>query len=503
MSQKKQVQHLTIADRPPIVAVLGHVDHGKTSLLDALRKENVAGREFGGITQHIGAYQIKPESRNAKHETPSITFIDTPGHVAFAKMRSRGANVADIALLVVAADDSVMPQTKESIEQIKAAGIPMIVVANKIDLPTANLNKLKQDLAKAGVQVEGFGGDTPMVPVSAKAGTGLAELLDLIVLVAQMKELVSEPNVPVEAVVIETRLDKGKGMVATVVVKKGTLRFGTSLYEGTKLVARVRAMFDEYKKPVLDAPPSKPVEVLGFLAPPQVGSLLLAAPVAPVVEQPIITKKSTEVPSAQELPDWLKPVADQEKEKLNVILKADTAGSLEAIVSSINERVKVVASGVGDITEADVFLARGTKSFIVGFNVKCPSGAAKLAQTEKVVYRTYTIIYELLDELTEVVSGMKEVLSQERELGVGVIIAEFPYEKTRIAGVRVSSGRLARGDSVRIVREENEVGRAKIKTIRRGKDEITKAEQKAECGIQLDRKVAFQINDGIIAVTTG
>ena len=494
---KNQKTKDTIVYRPPIVAVLGHVDHGKTSLLDAIRKTHVASREHGGITQHIGAYQIPLENS-------FITFIDTPGHEAFAKMRSRGATVADIALLVVAADDSVKPQTAESIAQIKAAGVTMIVVVNKIDLPAANIDKVKQDLAKNGVQVEGFGGDVPIVSVSAKAGTGLEKLLELILLVSQMKELLAEPNVPCEAVVIETRLDKGKGMVATVVVKKGTVQPGTQLFEETKQIAKVRAMFDEYGKPVRMAGPSKPVEILGFTSLPAVGSVLTdhSVNVQVAAETQSLSPKNVAY-SATNLPDWLKPVADQEKEKLNIILKTDTAGSLEAIVASLGDRVRVVVGAVGDIGEADVLLARSSKSFIVGFNVKSPPSVMKLAQTEKVVFRTYSIIYELLDELEEVVSGMKEVLTQERELGTGAIIAEFPYEKTRIAGTKVLSGRLAKGDTIKIMRGDVEIGRAKIKSIRKGKAETTKIETGTECGVLLDRMVDFQVQDGIISVTTG
>jgi translation initiation factor IF-2 len=311
------------------------------------------------------------------------------------------------------------------------------------------------------------------------------------------------PDAPLEVVVIETRLDKGKGMTATVIVKKGTMAFGSLLFEEDKPVAKVRAMFDEYGKVVLSAGPSKPVEVLGFTKLPQVGAVLRSITTASSVE----TQKTSAAPiiplSAQNLPDWLKPVGEQEKEKLNIILKVDTAGSLEAITASLDPRVQLVEKGIGDISEKDVLLARGTKAFIVGFNVKCPQSVVKLAQTEKVVHRIYTIIYELLDELAEVVSGMKEVLGIERELGNGVVIAEFPYEKSRIAGTRITSGRLARGDSVKIMRGETEVGRAKIKSIRKGKEEATKAEVGVECGVLLDRTVAFQLNDGIISVTTG
>jgi translation initiation factor IF-2 len=483
------------AARPPIVAVLGHVDHGKTSLLDAIRQADVAAREHGGITQHIGAYQVALDGKY-------ITFVDTPGHEAFTKMRSRGATVADIALLVVAADDSVKPQTKESIEQIKAAGVSMIVVVNKIDLPAANIDKVKQDLARHGVQVEGFGGDIPIAMVSAKAKTGIAQLLELIVLVAQMKELRADPSASFDGVVVETRIDKGKGLIASLIVKNGTLKSGMALYEGAQLVARVRAMFDEHGKAVVEALPSRPVEVLGFTALPSVGTLLTAVPIA--VAAPASSSATTATTIAPSvLPDWLKPVSEQEQRKLNIILKGDTAGSLEAIMAAFSERIKVVTSGVGDISEADILLARGAKAFVIGFNVKCPSSAAKLAQTEKVVYRTYNIIYELLDEMEDVVSGMKEVLGEERELGAGTIIAEFPFEKTRIAGTKVLSGRLARGDSVKIMRDESEVGRAKIKSVRRWRDEVTKVEEGSECGVLLDREVAFTPNDAIIAVTTG
>ncbi len=478
--------------RPPIVAVLGHVDHGKTTLLDTIRKANVASRESGGITQHIGAYQIT-------HKDLPITFIDTPGHEAFAKMRSRGAQVADIVLLVVAADDSVKPQTKESIEQIQASGAQMIVVINKIDVPGAIVDKVKSDLAKNGVQVEGFGGDIPVALVSAKVGTGVGELLDLIQLVAQMKELESKPEESLEAVVIETRVDKGKGMVATVIVKQGTLKFGSVLFEGTKQVAKVRACFDEHGKAVTEAGPSRPVEILGFTSLPSVGAVLLSATSADAIKE---KSQKDEPYTATNLPDWLKPVADQEGQKLNIILKADTAGSMEAVLAALPKKIDVIYAGVGDISDADVLTAKPVQAFIVGFNVKCGPSVMRLAEAEKVIFRTYTIIYELLDELTEVVSGMKEVLSQERELGLGTIIAEFPFEKTKIAGTKVVSGRLARGDSVKVMRGETEVFRAKIKSIRKGKDDVTKVEAGADCGVLFDRNVDFQLSDAIIPVIT-
>ncbi len=479
--------------RSPIVAVLGHVDHGKTTLLDFIRKTTVAAGEHGSITQHIGAYQIETPK-----EQKTITFIDTPGHEAFAKMRSRGAAVADIAILVVAADDSVKPQTKESIDQIRAAGIPIIVALNKIDLPGANAKKTQQDLAKVGVQVEGFGGDVPIVAVSAKTGQGVPELLDMILLVSEMKGLTADSKAPWEVVVIETKLDKGKGMIASVIVRQGNVTAGMPLYEGLTLVGKVRAMFDEHGKRVASAGVSKPVEILGFTSLPAVGEILRQTP------QKEATLSQVSLPSeavSDALPDFLKPIDEQEKEKLTVIMKADTAGSLEAITNALGNRVMVVGSGIGDITEADILLAKPSHAFVVGFNVKARPAVEKLAQTEKVIYRTYTIIYELLNELEEVISGMKEVITKERELGMGQIIAEFPYEKTRIAGTKIISGRLARGDSVKVMRGESEVIRAKIKSLRHGKEDITRADTGSECGILFDRAVDFAVGDAIIAVS--
>lgn len=526
--KKKNVYVPPISTRVPVVAVLGHVDHGKTTLLDSIRKTNVVAREHGGITQHIGAYQVmvglkgKPSSRANESEakvsrgTPlkskvilrqaqddhaqgrMITFIDTPGHEAFAKMRSRGALVADIAILVVAADDSVKPQTKESIDQIKKANIPMIVAVNKIDLPTANPDRVKQDLAKAGVQVEGFGGDTPVVALSAKTGEGVQALLDMIALVSEMQELKSDPLAPVSAVVIETRVDKGKGMVATIIVQRGTLRNGSDLFDGVKPIARVRGMFDEQGKTVQEAEQSKPVEVMGFRELPAVGSVLGAQAFAAQADVP----KKEAITVKRDLPDFLKPI-EEEEQKLNVVLKADTAGSLEAIEHVLGDRVVRVRTGVGDISEADVFLAKTSSAIIVGFYVGITPSVQKLAETEKVVFRIYSIIYKLVEEIEAVLSGLREVTMGERELGKGEIIAEFPFDKNRIAGTKVVSGRLSRGDKVRIVREETEVARAKISSMRYGKEEISRATFGTECGILLDHTVDFQPGDAIIAVTTG
>lgn len=484
----KKLQEHPASTRPPVVAVLGHVDHGKTTLLDTIRKTNVAAREHGGITQHIGAYQIKVKER-------AITFIDTPGHEAFAAMRSRGAAVADIAVLVVAADDSVKPQTIESIEQIKAAGTAMIVAINKIDLPGAHVDKVKADLAKIGVQVEGFGGEAPVALVSAKQGKGVAELLDLILLVADMKGLSRNASGPLEAVIIETKIDKGKGLVATLVVKQGTLAAGTQLYEGSNVIGRVRALMNEYGERLTIVTPGFPAEVLGFSKLPSVGSVVRGEAVAE-------EQRVQEAVPLKDMANFLAAMTEADKKKLTILLKADTTGSLEAIVASLpKDRVVIVRQDLGDITEADILDAKSSKAFVVGFNVKAAPSIEKLARTEKVVYRTYTIIYELLKELGDVVEGLEEILAPERELGRGQIIAEFPYENMRIAGTKVASGRLARGDTVKIVREEAEIARAKIKSMRRGKEEINKVEEGFDCGILLDKKVDFALGDAIIAVT--
>ncbi len=478
--------------RPPIVAVLGHVDHGKTTLLDTIRKTTVALGEHGGITQHIGAYQINLEPR-------TITFIDTPGHEAFAKMRSRGAVASDIAILVIAADDSVKPQTVESIHQIKKASVPMIVAVNKIDLPTAKVDKVKSDLAKHGVQVEGFGGDVPIVPISAKQGTGIKELLDLILLVSDMKGSTSEPHAPFEGIVIETHVHKGKGMVATVIVKKGTLVAGSPLYERAAAVGKVRAMYDENGEVVKEALPSKPVEVLGFRQLPAVGSVLRGV----ARRDQAVPLRSAIAREASLLPDFLKLPEEEEKRELKLVLKADTAGSLEAIVASLPEAATVIFSGIGDIAESDILTAKASGAIVVGFQVKIPSAVLKLAQAEKVICRTYMIIYELLSELEDAAEGLVEVLVVERELGRGQIIAEFPYEDSRIAGTKVASGRLARGDSIKIMRGEEEIAQVRIKSMRRGKEDVTKVEEGVECGIIFDKKVDFAIQDAIIAATTG
>lgn len=448
------------SSRPPVIAVLGHVDHGKTTLLDTIRKTNVVSSEHGGITQHIGAYQISVHTKGGTDRL--ITFIDTPGHEAFAQLRSRGASIADIAILVVAADDSVKPQTIESIKQIQAAGISMVVAINKIDKEGAMADKVKSDLAKNGVQLEGFGGDIPFQAVSAVKGTGIPDLLELLLLMADMKGLTGDKKTPLSAVVIETRLDKSVGLVATVLVKEGTLKKGMQLYEFDEVMCKVRALLDETGKQIIEADPSMPCEIMGFTTLPVVGSILTDI-------QGLIPRKLVDrVMKPSNAIDFLATMLESDKKKLKLSIKADVSGSLEAIIQALpSEKVEIVRTGLGDITEADILEAKATGSIMIGFNVKINSAIEKLARVEKVIYRTYSIIYELLDEMKDVVDGMAEVLSLERDLGKAKIVAEFPFDKDRIAGTKVISGRLARGDSVRIMRGEEEIMRVRIKSLHR------------------------------------
>lgn len=454
--------------------VLGHVDHGKTSLLDSIRKTDTASREHGGITQSIGAYQVEAEGGK------KITFIDTPGHEAFSNMRSRGANVADIAILVVAANDSVMPQTEESIKIIKEAGIPFIVAINKVDLPEANVDKVIKDLLRFEVMLENYGGDVPWVKVSAKKGEGIKELLDLIGLLSEVNEIGKEISSELLATVIESKMDKSRGPVATAIVKSGVLTAGENVFV-SGIAEKVRALIDYKQQQIKEAPAGTPVEIIGLSVVPPVGS---------VIGQ---TQQTLQIHEAQKR-------SDQEgSQSLSLILKSDSLGTLEAISAQIPANTNVISSGVGEIGEADIMLARSTKAIVLGFNVKISPAASKLAETEKVLARTYKIIYELLEELSDAAEGMLTPEVVEEELGKGEIVAEFPFEKLRICGTRIVSGRIARGDLAKVMRGEEEIGRGKIKSVRVNKEEINKVEKGKECGILLEPQVDFRPGDDIIS----
>lgn len=481
---------MALQNRPPVVTILGHVDHGKTTLCDFIRKTSVAASEHGGITQAIGAYQV--EVKNDKGEEKKITFIDTPGHAAFEKMRSRGAKVADIAVLVVAIDDGVMPQTVEAIKHIQAARVPMIVAVNKVDLPGVDvkvqMEKIKKQLTDNQVLVEEYGGDVPVVKVSAKEGQGVQDLLETINLIADMHECSADPDVQVSGVIIESHLDKFRGATATVLVRSGTVRVGDVLLAGSAK-GKVKGLFDFRGASVASAGPSTPVEVLGFEHAPTVGSALGE-------EAGIVPDTKFQVPS---LIDKLK---EADTNILNVVVKSDKQGSLEAIeilLEKFNQderHIKIILSATGEIVESDVELAYATGAIIIGFNVAVKPTVYKLAETHHVLIRTYKIIYELLEEMEDVVEGMLKPGEIEEVFGVAQIIAEFPFGKgERIAGCKVVDGVISKGPKVRIMRDEVHVGDTRIKSIKRLKEELSKVEKSQDCGMIFDPQVDFKIGD--------
>ena len=505
--------------RSPIIVVLGHVDHGKTTLLDYIRKTNVASREAGAITQHIGAYQVmvEPSSRategsrgvpseNTKKilrqgfdgelsrtaqddrvdETHTITFIDTPGHEAFSKMRSRGASVADIALLVVAADDGVMPQTIESIRQIKQAKIPMIVVFNKIDLPGINLNKVKKQLGKEGVALEGYGGDTVSVEISAKTGKGVNDLLEMITLIAEMTKLKGDAKGPLEAVVIESEMDKNRGPVASIIVKNGTLKLQDEIISD-KIKGKIKAITDDCGQRLTEVTPGMPAEILGLETIPAVGAI-------------IKTQTDEKQENEEEIYALNIPESVNSSNLLKIILKTDATGTLEAILASLAKKpLQIMGSGTGDINDSDILLAKTTGAIIIGFNIKMNSTVAKLAENEKVKVKTYQIIYELLEEMDEVIEALSKP-AEENFLGKAEIIDEFAFSKQRIAGCRTLEGRLALGDKVKILRGDQEIGTAKIKSLRQQKENVSKVELGQECGILFEPQLDFKLQDIVISV---
>lgn len=478
--------------RPAVVTILGHVDHGKTSLLDFIRKAHVADREHGGITQAIGAYQ-------ATHQGKLITFIDTPGHAAFEKMRSRGANVADIAVLVVAVDDGIMPQTVEAIKHILNAKVPMIVAVNKVDLPgvnlTAQMERIKKQLSDHGVLVEEYGGDVPIIQLSARTGQGVDSLLEMILLVSEVNEFKGDASREAAGVVIEARVDKFKGPIASVIIKNGTLKKGaTVILNG--ISSRIRGLIDYSGKNLESAGPSTPVELLGLEQVPAVGAIL--------GDETAVGVKPKEIKS---LLDRLK---EDQSTTLNVVVRADTQGSIEAIEGALEkfneeaEHVKVISSGTGDITESDVSTASATHGIVIGFNVKVSNNAGKVAETEGVLVRTYTIIYELIEELEDVVDGMLRVGALEETLGIAQIIAEFPYGKNeRIAGVRVLDGTITKGPRIKILRGEEIIGEAKIKSIKHLREEVNRLEAGDEGGFMFDDvELSFEIGDTVQSFRT-
>ncbi len=488
-----------LVKRPPIVAVMGHVDHGKTSLLDAFRKTNVVAGEAGGITQSIGAYQIEFNGEK-------ITFIDTPGHAAFTQMRARGAQATDIAILVVAADDGVMPQTVEAINHIKAAGVPVIVAINKMDKPEANPDRIKQQLAEYNILPEEWGGDAICVPISAKTGMGLDDLKQAILLVSEMLDLKANPDKMATAVVIEAELDKNRGAVASVIVENGTLHVGDSIMSGLTY-GKVRAMFSDKGKPIKEALPSTPVEILGLNEVPSAGDQVYAVDESlskQVIQERItnIKKQRASQSSGVTLDNFMNRVQEGALKNLNIIIKADTMGSVEALKNTLagikndEAKVNIVHSGAGAVTESDVDLAKTTESIIISFNQKPVAKAKILADKNKVQIKEYKIIYEVVDDITNAINGMLSVKYEEVYIGLAEIRMVFKLSTAgKVAGSYIKDGKAARNAIVYIKRGNEEIGQSTIESLKIVKDEKAEVQKGFECGIKLRDNIDFKEGD--------
>lgn len=478
--------------RPPVVTVMGHVDHGKTSLLDAIRKTNITTREAGGITQHIGASEVEINGKK-------IVFLDTPGHEAFTTLRARGAKVTDIAILVVAADDGVMPQTVEALNHAKAAGVPIIVAVNKIDKPTANPERVKQQLAEYDLIPEEWGGDTIFVNVSAKTGAGIDQLLEMIILVAEMAELKANYNCKASGVIIEAKLDKGRGPVATVLVQRGTLKVGDDIVAGVAY-GRVRALFNSRGKKIKEAGPSIPVEVIGLSEVPIAGDILRAVSsereAKAIAEEQINRQKEAEFATSKKisLNQLYEKLQKGEMKELNVIIKADVQGSVEALKQSLEKcstneiEVRIIHGGVGAISESDVMLASASNAIIVGFNVRPDSNAKKLAEKEQIDIRTYRVIYEVVDDVKSAIIGMLEPEYEEVVLGRAEVRALFKVPNVGVvAGCFVTEGKITRNSNIRVIRQGIVVYEGRISSLKRFKDDVKEVMSGYECGIGIEK----------------
>jgi translation initiation factor IF-2 len=484
--------------RPPVITIMGHVDHGKTSLLDAIRQTNVAAGEAGAITQHIGAYQVEMNGRK-------ITFLDTPGHEAFTAMRARGAQATDIAVLVVAADDGVMPQTVEALNHARAAGVTIVVAINKIDKPDASPDKIKQQLADLGLLIEEWGGDTICVPVSAKKRIGIDDLLENLLLVADMLELKAEWDCPAEGIVIEAKLDKNRGPVATLLVKKGVLKIGDNIVIGT-ISGKVKAMFNDAGKNIRKAEPSTPVEILGIDSVPAAGEIFQV--VSDEKEARALVKKNrssratTAIPHAISLSSIAAQATSGEMKELNIILKTDVQGSIEPIRDSLERlsndktRVKVIHTGTGGITEGDVLLAMASKAVIIGFNSKPEAGATRLAEQEGISIRQYNIIYKLIEDVEKALKGLLEPEYVDVVVGQAEVKAVFESgKKGKIAGALMKEGKATRDSQVRVLRNAKVIAESHVSGLRRFKDDVKEVSAGMEFGVKLENFGDFLIGD--------
>ena len=501
MASKRNLQ-----TRPPVVTVMGHVDHGKTSLLSAIKDQDLTRKEFGGISQHIGAYQIKvkksasgdssnlQKSKVKSDEGKTITFIDTPGHAAFTQMRARGAQVTDIVVLVVAADEGVKPQTKEALDHARAAEVPIIVAINKIDLPNASVEKTKKDLVEVGLVPEDLGGDTVTVEVSAKTKKGLDQLLEMILLVAEMEELTADPKVPFEGVVIESELDSRRGPVATVLVKEGTLKVGDEVFAGN-VRGKVKAMVDDRGRRVGEVGPSVPVEILGLDGVPGVGSLISFGRDAPSGRLYAKQTPTVETGHAPRLQEGVRV--------LNIVLKSDVEGTLEAIRSAVqkletsNQKTRFIHTATSEINESDVLLAQASQAIILGFNVKVSPDIKHLAKISGVEIRVYNIIYELLEDVEKALQGLLEKEEDKDVRGEGEIIRLFTLPKSgdTIAGTRLDYGQIKVGDKINVVRDGEVVHLGKVKSLSIESQEKKKVSAGLNVGILIKPQFEFRVGD--------
>jgi translation initiation factor IF-2 len=480
--------------RPPVVTIMGHVDHGKTTLLDYIRKANVQAKEAGGITQHIGAYQVE-------HQGQKITFIDTPGHAAFAKMRQRGAQITDIVVLVVAANDGVKPQTIESIRHIKESNVSIVVAINKIDIKDTHPDIIKGELAEQDVLVTDIGGQVEVVELSAKTGKGVDKLLETVATMAELLELKANANGPLEAVVIESSVDQHKGSVASVVVQQGTLKKRQDLVtEDGSITGRVRALTDEYGRQLDNVLPGSPAEIQGLNETPEVGSIIHDAQ----ADYKLVEVEAEEVVEAAD-PfagwDFESALASEEKEKLKLIIKSDVQGTLEAILQTIDEdSADIISSGVGIVTESDVELADTTSARIIAFHTKVPGKVKRFAKLRGIKINEYKIIYKLIEDLQKQMLKLIEPTIGEVQTGEAEILQIFEMKGRKIAGCKIVTGEIKKSDLLHLKRGDDILLNPVISSMQHGKEEVDKVTAKSECGITFrNKKVEFQVGDKIIA----
>jgi translation initiation factor IF-2 len=502
MRQLAEAKTSELVQRSPVVTIMGHVDHGKTTLLDAIRSSNLVDKESGGITQHIGAYRVAVKNR-------TITFIDTPGHEAFTRLRARGAKATDIVILVIAADDGIMPQTKEAIDHARAANVPIIVAINKVDKPDANIDRVKQQLSKENLLVEDWGGKTISVEVSAKEKKNVGDLLEMILLLSDMQELKANPLVPAQGTVLEARLDSQKGPLATVIVQQGTLEQGQAFVSGLTF-GKVKAMFDEHGKVLKSAGPSMPVEIMGFADVPVAGDPFQVMDDPTAAKQVVGFRKllARKPESARDsgvtLDDLFKKIEGGQAKDLNLILKSDVQGSVEVLADVVpplgTEKVKIniISAATGNITEADVLLASATKAIVIGYNVKPNPKILELAKKEEVEIRTYKIIYQLTDELKKAVIGLLDPIIKETFQGRAEVRKIFQIPKVgMIAGCYVQDGRITRNAEARVLRGKEVLHQGRITSLKHLKENVTEVKKDLECGIGVGGFSGLQPGDVI------